>query len=167
MLLQRRCLASGCTNSAPRTGSAWHAHCPSTCSAGRGQQSTSTLNACEAFSSVPGSQRHRRLHRTVPAATKQPTGTPSSNKHPAGPGQALLRGLAAALASAVLITTPLGPSPLVEPAAAADAAKVGGCLLRKCQLQLAQCLGDVKCFENIVCLNLCNSAEDETACQIR
>jgi hypothetical protein len=167
MLLQRRYLASGCTNSAPRAASAWHVHCHTTCSAGRGQHSSRTSNPYEALCSLSGSQRHQRGHRTVPAASKQPTGTPSSDTHAAGPGQVLLRGLAAALASAVLITTPLGPSPLLEPAAAADAAKVGGCLLRKCQLQLAQCLGDAKCLENIVCLNLCNSAEDETGCQIR
>lgn len=39
--------------------------------------------------------------------------------------------------------------------------------MQKCQLQLAQCLGDPKCLQNIVCLNTCNSAEDEAGCQIR
>ncbi|WIA11647.1 hypothetical protein OEZ85_011750 [Tetradesmus obliquus] len=54
-----------------------------------------------------------------------------------------------------------------EPSFAADTVKVGTCLLQKCQRQLASCLGDPMCLQNIVCLNLCNSAEDEAGCQIR
>jgi VDE lipocalin domain len=72
---------------------------------------------------------------------------------------------ATALATAgILIGTPLVPPP---PATAADTVRIGTCLLAKCQLQLAQCLGDTKCLQNIVCLNRCNSAEDEAGCQIR
>lgn len=44
---------------------------------------------------------------------------------------------------------------------------VGTCVLRNCQKALAQCLGDAPCLENLVCLQACNGAEDETACQIR
>ena len=36
-----------------------------------------------------------------------------------------------------------------------------------CQGALAQCLGDATCLESLVCLNLCNGAPDETACQIK
>jgi len=64
----------------------------------------------------------------------------------------------------------LSPLQIVQPAAAADTVKVGTCLLQKCQLQLAQCLGDPKCLQNIVCLNVCSTAktsEEEAACQIR
>lgn len=71
---------------------------------------------------------------------------------------------------AVAAALALSPLQLVQPAAAADSVKVGSCLLQKCQLQLAQCLGDPKCLQNIVCLNLCNTAktsEEEAACQIR
>eukprot|EP00879_Flechtneria_rotunda_P023771 GHRR01025168.1.p1 GENE.GHRR01025168.1~~GHRR01025168.1.p1 ORF type:complete len:349 (+),score=86.61 GHRR01025168.1:2588-3634(+) len=50
---------------------------------------------------------------------------------------------------------------------AADTVKVGSCLLQKCQLQLARCLGDPQCLQNIICLQTCNTAEDEAACQIR
>lgn len=54
-----------------------------------------------------------------------------------------------------------------DAAQAADAVKVGGCLLRNCQVELARCIGDVECLEDLVCLNLCNDAEDEVACQVR
>jgi len=53
------------------------------------------------------------------------------------------------------------------PSEATDAAKVGNCLLQKCQVQLAKCLGDVNCLQNLVCLQKCNGQPDEQACQIR
>jgi hypothetical protein len=53
------------------------------------------------------------------------------------------------------------------PAAAGDLVATGTCLLQKCQLQLAECLGDPLCLRNIVCLNTCNNSEDEAGCQIR
>ena len=34
------------------------------------------------------------------------------------------------------------------------------------QVQLAKCLGDGECLENLVCLQLCNNKADETACQV-
>eukprot|EP00775_Hariotina_reticulata_P013067 gene13067-13194_t len=71
---------------------------------------------------------------------------------------------------AVAAALALSPLQMVQPAAAADTVKVGSCLLQKCQLQLAECLGDPKCLQNIVCLNLCNTAktsEEEAGCQIR
>lgn len=66
----------------------------------------------------------------------------------------------AMLLSASLVLTP--------PAfAGTDAARVGTCVLRNCQIALAQCLGDAACVQNLVCLQACNGADDETACQIR
>ena len=56
---------------------------------------------------------------------------------------------------------------LTPPAWAADTAKVGTCLLSSCQTALAGCIGDVKCLQNLVCLQACNGQPDETGCQIR
>ncbi len=52
-------------------------------------------------------------------------------------------------------------------AAAADAAKVGSCLLQNCQKEFAQCIGDANCLQNLACLNACALSDDESACQIR
>lgn len=60
----------------------------------------------------------------------------------------------------------LGP-PTVAPALASDTAKVGACLLSKCQRALAGCLADAQCAENLVCLQLCEGTDDVTACQIK
>lgn len=70
----------------------------------------------------------------------------------------------AALAASVVTFTPLLPPP---EALAVDNAAVGSCVLRKCQAALAGCLADAPCLENLVCLQTCNSAPDETACQIK
>ena len=35
------------------------------------------------------------------------------------------------------------------------------------QEQLAKCVADPTCAENLVCLNNCNGRQDETECQIR
>lgn len=70
----------------------------------------------------------------------------------------LASALVAGVAAALLATAPVQ---------AADVAKVGTCLLQKCQGALAQCIGDPKCLQNIVCLNKCNFEADETSCQIR
>jgi violaxanthin de-epoxidase len=66
---------------------------------------------------------------------------------------------------AVLLSVSLALAPPVF--AGTDAARVGTCVLRNCQIALAQCLGDAACVQNLVCLQACNGAEDETACQIR
>lgn len=50
---------------------------------------------------------------------------------------------------------------------AADSAQVGTCLLESCQGQLAGCLTDGNCIQNLVCLNKCNGREDESDCQIK
>jgi violaxanthin de-epoxidase len=79
--------------------------------------------------------------------------------------QGILGRVAAAAAAAALVCAPMVVAP--DAVLAADSVKIGTCLLQKCQKQLAQCLGDPKCFQNIVCLNTCNAAEDEAGCQIR
>jgi violaxanthin de-epoxidase len=53
------------------------------------------------------------------------------------------------------------------PALATDVAKVGTCLLGNCQGQLARCLADGECLENLICLQGCNGKPDEAGCQIR
>lgn len=51
-------------------------------------------------------------------------------------------------------------------AAAVDSIKVGTCLLKECQLELARCILDPKCLANVICLNTCNNKADEVGCQI-
>ena len=77
-----------------------------------------------------------------------------------------LNRIAVAAAAAALACAPMTVAPDAV-LAATDTVKVGTCLLQKCQVQLAKCLGDPKCFQNIVCLNTCNDAPDEAGCQIR
>lgn len=55
--------------------------------------------------------------------------------------------------------------PLAE--AKTDAVRVGTCLFKNCQLELAKCILDPKCFANIICLNTCNNRPDEVQCQIK
>eukprot|EP00891_Asterochloris_glomerata_P009375 jgi/Astpho2/9375/Aster-01644 len=108
--------------------------------------------------SVLRGQRHWQCCR---AAWQQ---EPSDSKSE-GPLQMLQRPRLAAgsaamglLASAVL---------LAGPGRAADIVKTGTCLLGNCQLQLAECIADVQCFESLLCLQGCNGRADETDCQIR
>lgn len=56
---------------------------------------------------------------------------------------------------------------LAGPGVAGDMVKTGTCLLGKCQLQLASCIADPQCLENLGCLQLCNGRKDEAGCQIR
>ena len=53
------------------------------------------------------------------------------------------------------------------PVQAADTAKVGTCLLSSCQKELAGCLADGSCAQNLICLQTCNGRADETDCQVR
>lgn len=60
---------------------------------------------------------------------------------------------------------------LAEPLAAAlaaDTAAVGKCLIGNCPAELAQCLADPSCVQNLVCLQTCNgkTQEEESACQV-
>ena len=54
-----------------------------------------------------------------------------------------------------------------SPALGADSAKVGACLLRECQAELAECVLNPKCLANVICLNTCNDRPDESECQIK
>jgi hypothetical protein len=71
------------------------------------------------------------------------------------------------LMASAFIASPLVPNQFAPTAAAGDFVSVGTCLLAKCQLQLAECLADAQCLQNVVCLNACNGQPDETGCQIR
>ncbi|KAK9827472.1 hypothetical protein WJX74_004500 [Apatococcus lobatus] len=97
-------------------------------------------------------QQHRR-----PAASMQGTG---------GQWQQLMAVLREKTV-APLFAAAVGVALLAGPAIAADPGKVGLCLFGNCQRQLASCLTDGECLEDLVCLNLCNNKKDETACQIR
>mmetsp|Transcript_8435 Transcript_8435/g.11379 ORF Transcript_8435/g.11379 Transcript_8435/m.11379 type:complete len:454 (-) Transcript_8435:147-1508(-) len=68
-------------------------------------------------------------------------------------------------AAALAVTLNLAATP--DLSLAADTAKVGGCLLQKCQVELARCVADEKCLESLVCLNTCNGRPDESNCQIK
>lgn len=50
---------------------------------------------------------------------------------------------------------------------AADGAAIAGCLFKKCPSQLAKCIANPKCLANVICINTCNNAADETGCQIK
>jgi hypothetical protein len=113
----------------------------------------------------PGRQRHiAHAHRRQ---QDQQTVSSQQQSQQQQQQQGLLGRVAVAAAAAALVCAPMAIPP--GAALAADSVKIGTCLLQKCQVELAKCLGDPKCFQNIVCLNTCNglSPEDEAACQIR
>jgi len=73
------------------------------------------------------------------------------------------------LQSALCAVVMLGSTVVVPPSALAvtDTAAVGKCLLRKCQLPLARCVGDPVCAANLLCLQTCTGKPDEAQCQIK
>lgn len=60
-------------------------------------------------------------------------------------------------------------SALFQPANAnaADGAAIASCLFKKCPSQLTKCITNPKCLANVICINTCNNAADETGCQIK
>jgi len=44
-----------------------------------------------------------------------------------------------------------------------DSVLASGCAM---QLQLATCIADPECLENLACLQLCNGRKDEAGCQV-
>jgi violaxanthin de-epoxidase len=70
-----------------------------------------------------------------------------------------------AILSLGLLTASVGTNPAES--LAADTVKVGKCLLKSCQKELAQCVLNPKCAANILCLNSCNGRKDEANCQIK
>jgi violaxanthin de-epoxidase len=77
------------------------------------------------------------------------------------------KGVTSALVALTISFNTLGPIQNIEPAFAADGKAIGLCLLNKCRLPLAKCITNVNCLANVICINTCNSAADETACQIK
>jgi violaxanthin de-epoxidase len=71
------------------------------------------------------------------------------------------RAAASFFLAATLLVAPL------ESGAATDTKAVGQCLLSGCQTQLAACIADEKCAENLVCLAQCSGKPNEGACQVR
>lgn len=116
---------------------------------------------------VAHAHTHRQPIQQDRAAAAQQHSTQQWSQDARQQQQGLLGRIAVAAAAAAMVCAPMAVAP--DAAIAADTVKIGSCLLAKCQLQLAKCLGDPKCFQNIVCLNTCNglSPEDEAACQIR
>jgi len=74
---------------------------------------------------------------------------------------------ASALVALTISFNTLGPVQNIEPAFAADGKSIGLCLLNKCKLPLAKCITNPNCLANVICINTCNSAADETGCQIK
>lgn len=77
---------------------------------------------------------------------------------------------AALLALTLSFNTVAGPLSSVEPAWATDAAaskQIVGCLLKQCSVPFAKCITNPKCLANVICINTCNNAADETGCQIK
>lgn len=125
------------------------------------------------FRSLGGASPHN-LRPSMPVAPRaqpstQSDGTTTASRTLSTNPEALvnLSGLqrqAAAAMCAAAVTAALVFTPVAM--AKIDNSAVGSCVLQKCQTALAQCLGDVKCVENLVCLQVCNGADDETACQV-
>ena len=85
-------------------------------------------------------------------------------------GQTAAAALLALTLSFNTMAGPLSPLSSVEPAWATDAAaskQIVGCLLKQCSVPFAKCITNPKCLANVICINTCNSAADETGCQIK
>ena len=145
------------------------------CCAAISRQAVRALQACAtpaaAAASVGGAARRQRQRRqrrgprpcTASLQPRPPADGGEQQHEHAGPAVSLLQraaGAGAALAATALLLSPGGA------AQAADAAKVGACLLQNCQSALTNCLADGPCVQNLVCLQLCNDSPDETACQV-
>jgi violaxanthin de-epoxidase len=120
--------------------------------------------AARPFSSCWRQRRHS-TQRITRVLARQQSGGESSGAEPRQASlpahRRLLSGVAAAGLAAALALTPASQS------LAADAAKVGTCLLESCQLQLAACVADGNCLQDLICLNTCNGRPDESDCQIK
>ena len=131
------------------------------------QQQRAPASARAIASSSSSSSSKSLLDRTSSSST---TISSTTSGRAQNAGARVAGAAAAALCAAALALAPL-PAPLAGGAGgqalAADVAKVGTCLLSRCQAALAKCLADGPCLQNLVCLNLCNGAPDETACQIK
>eukprot|EP00892_Ulva_mutabilis_P007563 jgi/Ulvmu1/5179/UM021_0196.1 len=70
------------------------------------------------------------------------------------------------VATSAAIVLQLSPLAAAE-SQASDVAAVGTCLLTSCQTQLAKCIGDFNCLQDLICLQGCQGKPDEQACEIR
>ena len=79
-------------------------------------------------------------------------------------------GLASSLAGLVVLMSGEGAWAGEAPAGRNALVETGGCVVSKCQKELARCLTDEKCVENLVCINKCQGIKGEgdvDACEIR
>jgi len=80
---------------------------------------------------------------------------------------------ASKLTAATLLALTLSFNSIQGPPPAALATSVEGskaivsCLLTKCQLPFLKCITNPNCLANVICINTCNGAADETGCQIK
>ncbi len=78
------------------------------------------------------------------------------------------KGVASTLLALTLSFNTIGiNNNFVQPANAADGAKIASCLFKKCKVPLAKCIANPNCLANVICINTCNGKEDETGCQIK
>ncbi|CAM9287253.1 unnamed protein product [Chrysoparadoxa australica] len=87
------------------------------------------------------------------------------------PANALKNWVAAGVAALAVMgggmtNTGLTINPPSAWAGAQDTKQVGLCLLKNCQLELTKCILNPKCLSNLICLQTCTNAPDETTCQI-
>ena len=144
--------------------------------------------AASAFAPLPLlSARHSSSSSPSPSSSSldlqrsSPGDPPVSNTDGPGPGPGpgpawggiidrAARGAAATLlATTLAFNAFLSPLP-IEPAHATDAEgskQIVSCLLTKCPVPFAKCITNPKCMANVICINTCNSAADETGCQIK
>ena len=76
----------------------------------------------------------------------------------------------AAAAALLALTLSFNAVVTPPPALATDAAQskqIVGCLLKQCSVPFAKCITNPKCLANVICINTCNNAADETGCQIK
>jgi violaxanthin de-epoxidase len=75
--------------------------------------------------------------------------------------------VSATIASAGAMTIDPGLAYAVSSAKKTEMQETGACLLQNCGRELAACVTDEKCLEDLVCLQGCFGKEDEGDCQIR
>jgi len=91
--------------------------------------------------------------------------TKSRNDSSKNPFTEVKKAFGTAMLAVALGLGTFGTAPM--PSVAADGAAIGFCLLNQCKLPLAKCILNPKCLANVICINTCNDAADETGCQIK
>ena len=112
-----------------------------------------------------------RAHRTRARASR--AHWISSNAHSTLRAHALkakerMENASRACATALALTCVMSAAGVFpERALATTARDTGACLLQNCAKELASCVSDEKCLEDLVCLQGCFGTPDEADCQIR